>query len=62
MKNQANITLVMVCVIVTAPKGESLIFPNVFPLVGIEDLEMSCNFGIGFKGSNLIQIDHFLDH
>jgi hypothetical protein len=54
----------MVCVIVTAPKRESLIFPNVFkfPLVGIEDLEMFCKFGIGFKGSNLIQIDHFLDH
>jgi hypothetical protein len=52
----------MVCVIVTAPKRESLIFPNVFALVGIEDLDMSRNFGIGFKGSNLIQIDHFLYH
>jgi hypothetical protein len=52
----------MLRVIVTAPKRESLIFPNVFPLAGIEDLEMSCNFGIAFKGSYLIQIDHFLDH
>jgi len=34
----------------TTPKRESLIFPNVFPLVGIEGLGMSCNFGIGFKG------------